>query len=187
MIHIMASVGWFGITATIFVLSIAALGLNEPTLVRAAYQFHELLISTVVRAAAITTVISGLFLALGTQWGLIKHYWPPAKLILTIATIAFTIPNSPRWIGYVIAHAGTPGAALSTVQRDLVAMAVFHLAALGLATWLSIYKPGGLTPMGRGRNASRRRPIGPGSRAVSMSIARPTLTHRDVLGRRPSR
>jgi hypothetical protein len=162
MIHILASVGWFGITAAIFVLSIAALSLDDATRLRAAYQFHELLISVVVRPAAITTVASGLLLALGTPWGLVKHYWPPAKLVLTIATIAFTIANSPRWIGYAIAHAGTPGAALSTVQRDLVAMAVFHLIVLGLATWLSIYKPGGPTPVGRGRSGSRRRPAGLG-------------------------
>jgi hypothetical protein len=162
MIHILVSVGWFGITAAILVLSIAALGLDDATLVREAYQFHELLISTIIRPAAIMTVVSGLSLALGTPWGLIKHYWPPAKLIVAIATIALTIPNSPRWIGYAIAHASTPGAALSTVQRDLVAMAVFHLIALGLATWLSIYKPGGLTPVGRAQTALRKRPAGPG-------------------------
>lgn len=144
LLHVLAAVGWFGVAATIFVLSVAALALDDPLLVRAAYRFHELLIDTLARPAALATLGSGLALALGTPWGLARHYWVLAKFVLTIATILVTVLLSPGWISTAIAQADSVRTAeLSAVQNNLVAMAVFHLITIGLATWLAFYKPGG--------------------------------------------
>ncbi len=144
LLHILASVGWFGIAAATLVLTLSASGQDDPEVVRAAYRFHEQLVDTIARPAALATLGTGLVLSFGTPWGLTRYYWPLAKFVLTIATILITVLLSPAWISTAIAQADAVELGeLSTVQNNLVGMAVFHLVTIGLAAGLAIYKPGG--------------------------------------------
>ncbi|WP_327589346.1 hypothetical protein OHA25_21870 [Nonomuraea sp. NBC_00507] len=155
MIHILASVGWFGLATAISVLEIAALGISEPATLQAAYRFHELLVGTVVVPSALTTVLTGVVICWGTPWGMFKYYWPPAKLVVTVATIAVTVVNSPDWISFAIANADAPGPGLVEVQQSLVGLAALHIVALVVAAWLSLYKPfGKIKPTERVRYAT---------------------------------
>ncbi len=137
--HIVAGTGWFGIAAVTFVLTVAALTESDAAIVRAGYEFHELLIGSLARPASLITLGTGLVLAVGTKWGVAKHYWPLIKLILVVATIAITASLTPGWI----ADAMQPVGAVNGARVNLVGMAVFHLLTIGAAAWLSIYKPGG--------------------------------------------
>ncbi|NRQ40581.1 hypothetical protein HII36_53560 [Nonomuraea sp. NN258] len=141
--HVIASVGWLGMTVVLVVLTVAALGLTDPDLLRAAYGFQRLLVGTVIIPSAITTIVTGLVLSLMTPWGLVRHWWPLVKLVATVGTIALTVSHSPGAVAYVIEHAATVDAAYRGVQRELVALAVLHPVALGLVTWVSFYKPWG--------------------------------------------
>ncbi|WP_336210906.1 hypothetical protein [Nonomuraea sp. LPB2021202275-12-8] len=143
MVHVMASLGWFGMTIVLVVLTVAALDLTDVTQLRSAYQFQRLLITTVIIPSAVATLLTGLVLSLFTHWGLVKHWWPLLKLIATVGTIAFTVSHSPDLVAYAIGNAGSSDAAYKTVQDNLVVLAVLHPVALGVVTWMSFYKPWG--------------------------------------------
>ncbi len=146
-VHIVAAVGWLGIAAVTLVLTAAALTEADAKVAHAAYGFHELLIGTLARPAALITLASGLILAVGSKWGIAKHYWPLAKLTLVVATIATTAALSPGWITLAMQSAGTapPATEATAAQTNLIGMAVFHILTIGAAVWLAIYKPGGRT------------------------------------------
>ncbi|MDA3647863.1 hypothetical protein LZ318_06835 [Saccharopolyspora indica] len=145
-LHIVAGVGWFGIAAVTFVLTVAALTSSDAAIVRAGYEFHELLIGSLARPASLITLGTGLILCAGTKWGIAKHYWPLVKLVLVVVTISITASLTPGWIATALRPSGTPftGDHLDA-QVNLIGMAVFHVLTIGAATWLSIYKPGGRT------------------------------------------
>ncbi|MFI0469181.1 hypothetical protein ACH347_34345 [Saccharopolyspora sp. 5N102] len=145
-LHIVAGVGWFGIAAVTFVLTVAALTQSDAAILRAGYEFHELLIGSLARPASLITLGTGLILAVGTKWGIAKYYWPLVKLVLVVATISITASLTPGWIATALQPPGTllPGD-LFGAQVNLIGMAVFHVLTIGAATWLSIYKPGGRT------------------------------------------
>lgn len=145
-VHIVAGVGWLGIAAVTFVLTVAALTQSEATILRASYGFHELLIGTLARPASLISLGTGLILCLGGKWGIAKYYWPLAKLVLVVATIVITANLTPGWIALLLEGADTPRTGeFTTAQTNLVGMAVFHILTIGAAAWLSIYKPGGRT------------------------------------------
>jgi hypothetical protein len=66
-----------------------------------------------------------------------------AKLVLLVATVAVTVSISPDTLAFAITYAeasGTP--AYTEAQYVLVALAFFHVAMIGAATALSVFKPG---------------------------------------------
>ncbi|RRO15433.1 hypothetical protein EIL87_15320 [Saccharopolyspora rhizosphaerae] len=142
LLHVVAGVGWFGIAAVTFVLTLAMLTRSDSAVVRAGYEFHELLIASLARPASLITLGTGLVLSTGTKWGIAQHYWPLVKLVLTVATIAITASLAPGWIATA---ARLSSGSVDSAQVNLVGMAAFHLLTVGAATWLSIYKPGGRT------------------------------------------
>jgi hypothetical protein len=165
-VHVSSSVGWLGAVASFLALAIAALISHDAQLVRAGYLAMEFTTWVVIVPLSLASLLSGLVQGLGTHWGLFRHYWVLAKLLLTVlATIILLVHTQP--IGYVaeVAAATTLSVAdLRQVRIQLVADAGAALLALLVTTTLSVYKPWGLTPYGwrkqpagvpdRGSNAS---------------------------------
>jgi hypothetical protein len=86
--HITFSVGWFGAVAAFLALAIAGLTNRDVQMVRTAYAAMELTARFVIVPLAIASLLSGIVQSLGTTWGLFRHYWVLAKLLLTtFATI----------------------------------------------------------------------------------------------------
>lgn len=158
--HILASVGWLGVTATFVVLTVALLGVGDPAVLRSGYVAHELLVTWLARPAALATLGTGLVLALATPWGLLRYWWVPAKLLL-VATVGLTVTVSPDALVYAVAHAEAVGtASYAGAQHTLVVMALFHVVMIGVAAALSVFKPGGrirARPAVGGRSAMFRR------------------------------
>jgi hypothetical protein len=143
LVHIVGSVGWFGVTATFVVLTISLLPVRDAATLRSGYAVHELLVTWLARPAALLTLGTGLLLSFGTQWGLTRYWWVLAKLVLLVATVAVTVSISPDTLAFAITHAeagGTP--AYTEAQYALVALAFFHVAMIGAAAALSVFKPG---------------------------------------------
>lgn len=143
LVHVVSSVGWFGVTATFVVLTIGLLAVRDAGTLRSGYAVHELLVTWLARPAALLALGTGLLLSFGTQWGLTRYWWVPAKLVLLVATVAVTVSLSPDTLAFAIAYAeaaGTP--AYTEAQHVLVALAFFHVATIGAATGLSVFKPG---------------------------------------------
>jgi hypothetical protein len=101
----------------------------------------------------------GVAQALGTNWGLLRHYWIVAKLLLTVVAFAVMVNN----LGEVSTHADHVRHASG---GDLPGGAATHglqhagggvLVLLVVAT-LGLYKPGGLTRYGRRKQDQMRVP-----------------------------
>lgn len=148
-IHVTSSVGWMGAVACVLALAIAGLTGREDHAVRAAYVAMKVTTWAVIVPLCFASLLTGLIESLLTPWGLFRHYWLIAKLVLTtLATIVLLAHTQP--IG-LLAHAaahGTLGADLDSVRVQLMVDAAAALFVLVVATVLAIYKPRGLTRYG---------------------------------------
>ena len=148
MAHVTASVGWLGAVAGFLALAIAGVASDDVETVRAAYLAMETVGWSVLVPLSIASLVTGLVQALGTTWGLVRHYWVVIKFLLTIVATSV-----------LLLYMSTLGdlAALAAETTDPVALRsaspVLHGAAasvlLLVATTLGIYKPRGMTRYGR--------------------------------------
>lgn len=149
--HVTSSVGWLGAVGAFLALAIAGLTHQDQQMVRAAYLAMELVGWCVIVPLAFTSLPSGLLMSLGTEWGLFRHYWIVAKLLITlIATTLLLVHMQPvGHLAHVVAETTLARGELAGLRIQLVADAGAGLVALLLATALSVYKPRGMTPYGR--------------------------------------
>src|SRR5712691_3948233 len=86
--HITSSVGLLGSIAAFLALAVAGLTSQDAQVVRAVYLAMDLTARFVIVPLAFSSLLTGLIQSLGTPWGLFRHYWVLAKLLLTaFATI----------------------------------------------------------------------------------------------------
>lgn len=156
--HVTASVGWLGAVATFLALAIAGLTSQDAQMVRAAYLTMELTGWFVIVPLSLASLLTGLVQSLGTAWGVFRHYWVIAKLLITVlATIILLVHMQP--IGHIaraVAAATLAGGELRGLRIQLIADAGAALLVLLVATFLSVYKPRGVTPYGRRKEREQR-------------------------------
>lgn len=73
--HVTTSIGWLGAVVVYLVLDVAAVYSDDVGTVRAAYLAMELTIWYAIVPLAVAAVVIGVVNALGTPWGLFRHYW----------------------------------------------------------------------------------------------------------------
>jgi len=147
--HVTFTVGWLGTVAAFLALAVVGLTNQDDQVVRAAYIAMELITRFVIVPLSIAPLLTGPILSLGTPWGLFRHYWILAKLLINIlSTIILLVHIQP--INYLsrVAAEGTLSSADRAVQVQLVVAAGAGLLALLVATALAVYKPRGMTPYG---------------------------------------
>jgi uncharacterized membrane protein len=148
--HVIAAVGWIGALAAYGTLVVAALTSESDTTVRSSFVAMELVYYALVPLAA-TALLTGLVQALGSNWGLLRHYWVLAKLVLTIFATTFMVLN----LDDVREHADQAGAAHGAHMPGVASHQLRHvlggMAILLLAAILGKYKPRGMTRYGRRR------------------------------------
>lgn len=94
--HITFSVGWLGAVAGFLALAVAGLNSQDAQMVRAAYLAMELIGWFVIVPLSLASLLTGLVQSLGTEWGLFRHYWVLAKLLITVlATIVLLLHMQP--------------------------------------------------------------------------------------------
>lgn len=142
--HVTFSVGWLGAVVAYLSLVIGVMTSSDMPRVQGAWTAMELIGWYAVVPLAVGAFLSGLVLSLGTSWGLFRHYWVVAKLLLTgVATLILLLhmPSVSLQAGGVeIGHAGL---------RSEFVHAGGGLLVLLTTTILAIYKPRGLTPYGK--------------------------------------
>ncbi len=148
--HVASSVGWLGAVAAFLALAVAGLiGTDGPT-TRAAYLAMEPIALFVVVPLALASLFSGIVQALGTPWGLFRHYWVLIKLVVTVvATAVLLLQVGP--IGRLADAARETtlsGPELREERASLVVHAGGGLLVLLVPTALSVYKPRGMTGYG---------------------------------------
>lgn len=81
--HITFSVGWLGSALAYLALAITGLTSQDGQMVRTAYLAMDLMGWFVIVPLSLASLSTGVIQALGTPWGLFKHYWVLAKFLLT--------------------------------------------------------------------------------------------------------
>lgn len=158
--HLVSSIGWFGAVAAFLALAIAGISSANATLVRAAYVSMHLLTWFVIVPFAFAALATGIVQSVITPWGLFRHYWIVAKLLMTLAaTMVLLLHTQPVNHVASVALLGELSPSESRdVRMQLIGDAAGGLFVLLLITLVSIFKPWGLTPIGlRWQDATPRR------------------------------
>jgi hypothetical protein len=157
--HVTVSVGWLGAVAGFLALALAGLTSQDAQMVRAAYLAMELTTWFVIVPLAFASLLTGLIQSLGTEWGLFRHYWVLAKLLITVlATIILLAHTQPiGLLASVAREMELSSAAVGRLQIQLVGDAGAALLALLVNVTLSVYKPRGMTQYGRRKQHEQRK------------------------------
>ncbi len=156
--HITFTVGWLGAVAAFLPLAVTGLTSPDVQTVRSAYLAMDLIARFVIVPLSFAPLVTGPVLSLVTPWGLFRHYWVLAKLLITIpASIVLLLYMQPiSRIAGVAAETTLSGADLRGLRVQLVANAGAAMLVLLVATALSVYKPRGLTPYGQRKQREER-------------------------------
>ena len=157
--HVVTSVGWLGAVIAYIALDVAASFGTNPAEVAAAYQGMRLITRAVIVPLALASVVVGVVNALGTPWGLARHYWVVMKLLLTVvATTVLVMENGTiDTLATEAASAADPRTLPGTLPHSIGGLLVLLFVML-----LSTYKPRGLTRYGwrkqQGQQGQQRSP-----------------------------
>jgi hypothetical protein len=165
--HIIVSVAWIGVVIAKIALKLFAVTAAEPA-TSAALFFATTRLDFTFPPLALSTILTGVLLSLGTKWGLVQHYWVATKLALTFGVIVTAVQfgtRIPRPIGQPSVEVGFV-AVITAPATLLLTLSATLLLMLVVATILSTYKPWGKTPLGR--RAALRRPAGRATLATSV-------------------
>lgn len=154
-LHVMSSLGWAGAVAVFVVIDIAVLTSSDPQLGRILWLALQAAVWSLLVPLAFASLLTGLVLALGSVWGLFRHYWVLFKLVLTlIATVVLVL--------YTQTISTVAGMAVdSEMSATEFPSALLHtgggLVVLLLTTVLAIYKPRGMTRYGQRKRLEQRK------------------------------
>lgn len=155
-IHLTSSVGWIGAVIAYLALGVAAVASPEVQTVRAVWIAMELIGWFVLVPLALAALLTGLVLALGTPWGLFRHYWVLITLVLTLFATGVLLLHMPTVSALAAVARAADSAGLGGLGGDL-----FHagggLLVLVVITVLNVYKPRGLTPYGWRKQYGQRK------------------------------
>lgn len=87
--HVTSSAGWLGAIVAYLALNVAALGGRDEQAIRAAYLMMEPVALYALVPLGVALLITGIVQALGTPWGLFKHYW--VTISFAVTSFAFVI------------------------------------------------------------------------------------------------
>jgi hypothetical protein len=112
---------------------------------------------------AFISLVTGLIIALGTKWGLFRHYWIVAKFLINTLSIALLLLHTSL-IGTLARAAETravPAVDLRGQASELALKGGAALVALLVAMSLAVVKPRGMTAYGRRKLQARRPALQP--------------------------
>jgi hypothetical protein len=147
-LHIVTSVGWVGAVAAFLALALAGLASSNEQLARASYIAMDLTYRSVVVPLGLASPMTGIVSSLGTEWGLVRHYWVLVKLLITVPAVFLMLVHVQpvKQMAQAAATDTLSGVGPAALPIQLVAYAATALLALLVATALSTYKPRGKTP-----------------------------------------
>lgn len=144
-IHITFSVGWLGAVVVFLALALTGLNSQDSELARASLLAMELSAWFVIVPFCLLSLFSGVVQAVGTKWGLFKHYWIVVKLFLTVvSTLLLLLHMQP--IGYLANVASQTAFSSSQYSAEIIniiSKTGAAILALLVITTISIYKPWG--------------------------------------------
>ncbi len=186
--HVTCSVGWLGAVAAFLALAIVGLTSQDAATAREVYPAMAPIGRFVLVPLSLACLLTGLIQALGTAWGLFRHYWVMFKLLINlVATILLLVHVQ------VASQVAAAASQASLSSGDLIGMMIQLLAdtsaallVLLVAVTLSVYKPKGLTRYGwRTQHQQREQPAGPRPVGTSPPTYQPANQQRPAAACRP--
>ena len=156
--HLSVSVGWIGAVAAYLTLDVAVATVDDAQILRAAWVAMGLVVTWAIVPLAVASLVTGLVMALGTKWGLFRHWWVVISLLLTLAATLVLLQEAG-----VIAEAAAMAAEPATSDAELrnLPPTLPHsgggLAVLLVIQVMNVYKPQALTPYGWRKQEEERR------------------------------
>lgn len=149
--HVVFSVGWLGAVVAYLPCAVAALTSADFDTVQWAFFAMERIGWWAIVPLCLASFLSGVVQSLGTEWGLVRHYWIVTKLVLTLISTAILLAHMPvvSRVATAIANTGLPGLAPEVIRAQFVVHAAGGLVLLVAITALSIFKPWGRIGFGR--------------------------------------
>jgi hypothetical protein len=146
--HVTTSLGWLGAVVAFLALSIVGLTAKDAETVRAAYVAMDQIGLLVIVPLSIASLASGLVMAIGTPWGLLRHYWVLSKLLLTILATGLLLLHQfgavDRAAREVLGGAAGTLPSAGRLGIQLLVDASLAILVLLTTTALAVCKPRGL-------------------------------------------
>lgn len=172
--HVTAAVGWLGADAAF--LSLAVVGLTSPDeeTVRGTYVAMGSVAWFVILPLSLVAFLTGLVQALGTKWGLFRHYWVLIKFVLTVVAISVLLLHmtSINTLSDEAAARAFDSGDLREQRTQILVAAGAGLIVLLVNTALGVSKPRGWTRYGRRKQQEQRRALQQRKPAMNASGAR---------------
>lgn len=160
--HVAASVGWVGSVATFLALALAGLRSHDAATIQAINISMELAARYVIVPFSFASLLTGLIQSLGTRWGLFRHYWVVAKLVINAFANVVLLIYMPTLTTLARSASGRhPGTAAPLSDPSPVLHSSASLILLLIATVLGVYKPKGLTGYGWRKQQERISALAP--------------------------
>lgn len=133
-VHIAASVALLGTCAAIVAINARAATTADPTLAASAYELLTMFPVLFGIPLSFVSLGTGIALGLGSKWGVLRHAWVTAKLLLIVSVIL---------VGALVIGPSEAAMIDGGGGRELVLTLAggYDVLALCLATGLSVYKP----------------------------------------------
>jgi hypothetical protein len=148
-------VGWLGLSLGMVTLAMTGLLAESHAVRHGAYAIFHIFDLVIVIPSVVLAIVTGMVVAFGTPWGLVKHWW-----VLTTFVISLSIPAAAavehRWFAELVARTADPAARPGSLGVWLAVVVGCFAVLLWTATILSIFKPWGRTWWGRQDLARRR-------------------------------
>jgi hypothetical protein len=166
-IHLTFSVGWIGAVVAYLALGLTAITSDSTTTVRSAWTGMEVIGWYVIVPLALSSLVTGIVMALGTKWGLFRYYWVVISFVLTLFATVVLLLHMPSVTTNAHAAQHLDGPALQALGGDLEHPAI-GLVVLLVVQVLNIYKPPGLTRYGWRKQQEERATSVAGGRASEL-------------------
>jgi hypothetical protein len=157
-VHLTTSVGWIGAVVAYLALGVSALQARDAQAVRAAWSAMAVIGWWAIVPLAVAALLTGVTMALGTPWGLFRHYWVLISLAVTVLCTAVLLLHMPSVSATAAMLHGADGTGHGEMGGDLFHPGVGLIVLLVIAV-LNIYKPQGMTPYGWHKQQERRRAL----------------------------
>jgi hypothetical protein len=157
-LHLTASLGWLGAVAAYLALDLTVATSADPLLVRGAWISMGLLVASVIVPLAFASIATGLVMALGTRWGLMRHWWVLISFVLTLVATLVLLSEAGlvSSVARLAADTATPDDVVLGYPPTLLHSGG-GLVALLVIQVLNVFKPQGLTPYGWRKQEEERR------------------------------
>jgi hypothetical protein len=154
-VHLSCSVGWIGAVVAYLALGVSAVTSQSAETVHAAWIAMELTGWFVIVPLALAALLTGLVMALGTQWGLFRYYWVLITLILTIVATVVLLLHMPAVSSLTDMARAADADDLRRLGGDLLHPGLGLVVLLAIMV-LNVYKPRGLTRYGWRKQQEQR-------------------------------